>query len=301
MNKNLIKKISNPIYFELIKLNLIKNKNLSIISNNCRDKNIKVIQDLKSKIIFLERNTKDDNYFSSVKKPFSPSRTILKKKIVTTVYIDDTKRRLNLIKSKKKFLKILDFGCGWGDFFLNFKKNKKKIKLFGCEIRLECVNYVKKKYPFVELIKLDKNQNIKFDIITAFHVLEHFPNQLSTVIYLKKFLKKNGKLIIEVPHARDFLIENELIPDFKMFTFWSQHLILHTEHSLTKIFKSAGFKKIKIIYEQRYNFDNHNNWLTNKKPGGHNLMTKLNSEINKHYIDFLKKIKKTDTIIVEAS
>jgi 2-polyprenyl-3-methyl-5-hydroxy-6-metoxy-1,4-benzoquinol methylase len=304
MNKNPNKKITNPIYYELLRLNLIKKKNLSIISHTCRDRNIKVIQDLKTKIIFLEKNTKDDNYYSSLKKLFSQSKTQLKNKIIVTTYIDDVKRRLNLIKLKKKnFLKVLDFGCGWGDFFLNFKKKHylKKIKLFGCEIRSECKNYIKKEYPFVELVRLDNNQCIKFDVITAFHVLEHFPEQLSTVKYLKTFLKKNGKLIIEVPHARDFLTENELIPDFKKFTFWSQHLILHTEHSLTKIFKSAGFKNIKIIYEQRYNFDNHNNWLTNKKPGGHNLMTKLNFEINKHYIDFLKKIRKTDTIIVEAS
>lgn len=123
MNKNPNKKITNPIYYELLRLNLIKKKNLSIISHTCRDRNIKVIQDLKTKIIFLQKNAKDDNYYSSLKKPFSQSNTAIKNKIIVSTYVDDVKRRLNLIKlKKKKILKVLDFGCGWGDFFLNFKK-----------------------------------------------------------------------------------------------------------------------------------------------------------------------------------
>jgi 2-polyprenyl-3-methyl-5-hydroxy-6-metoxy-1,4-benzoquinol methylase len=302
--KFLKKKITNPIYYELLKLNLIKKNSLFIIANSCRDRNISVFQDLESKIIFLQKNVKDNNYYSSLKKPSSPSKTMVKGKLVSTTYVDDVKRRLNLIKlKKKKILKLLDFGSGWGDFFLNFKKkeNIKKIKLFSCEIRSDCLNYIKKEYPFVELVSLDENQKIKFDIITAFHVLEHFPEQLNTIKYLKKFLKKNGKLIIEVPHARDLLIENQLLPIFKKFTFWSQHLILHTEHSLTKFLKSAGFKKVKISYVQRYNFDNHNNWLINGRPGGHILKTKLNCEINHNYVNFLQKIKKTDTLIAEAT
>jgi 2-polyprenyl-3-methyl-5-hydroxy-6-metoxy-1,4-benzoquinol methylase len=302
--KSLNKKITNPIYYELLKLNLIKKKSLFIIANTCRDRNIRVFQDLESKIIFLQKNVKDNNYYSSLKAPFFPSKTMVRGKIISTAYIDDASRRLNLIKlKKKKILKLLDFGSGWGDFFLNFKKkdNIKKIKLFSCEIRSDCLNHIKKEYPFVELVRLDKDPEIKFDIITAFHVLEHLSEQLNTIKYLKKFLKKNGKLIIEVPHARDLLIENQMLPNFKKFIFWSQHLILHTEYSLTKFLKSAGFKKVKISYVQRYNFDNHNNWLINGKPGGHILKTKLNSEINQNYINFLKKIKKTDTLIAEAT
>ena len=42
-----IKRINNPVYKDLIKLKLISNKNLKIISNNTRNKKIKVIQDIK--------------------------------------------------------------------------------------------------------------------------------------------------------------------------------------------------------------------------------------------------------------
>ena len=71
-----------------------------------------------------------------------------------------------------------------------------------------------------------------------FHVLEHIPHQIQTLKIIKKNLKKNGKLIIEVPHADDFLLNFDELKEFKDFTFWSEHLILHTFFSLKKFLKS---------------------------------------------------------------
>ena len=68
-----------------------------------------------------------------------------------------------------------------------------------------------------------------------FHVLEHIPYQIDTLKILKSKLKKGGKIIIEVPHAEDFLILQEELKEFKNFTFWSEHLILHTYKSLKSI------------------------------------------------------------------
>ena len=42
-------RITNPIYFELKKLKLIRDKDLVIISKKTRDKPIRVIQDKKKK------------------------------------------------------------------------------------------------------------------------------------------------------------------------------------------------------------------------------------------------------------
>ena len=112
---------------------------------------------------------------------------------------------------------------------------------------------------------------------------------------------KNGKIIIEVPSAQDFLLQFDEFDDFKKFTFWSEHLILHTENSLKKILKTAGFKKIKILYYQRYNFTNHLGWFVKKKPGGHMFFSNLfDKKMNEVYINYLKKIKKTDTLIAIA-
>ena len=171
----------------------------------------------------------------------------------------------------------------------------------GVELREECLKKISK---LKNKIRVKKNINEfekKFDVITMFHVLEHIPHQIQTLKIIKKKLKKNGKLIVEVPHADDFLLNFDELKEFKDFTFWSEHLILHTFFSLKKILRKAGFKNIKIRYFQRYGFDNHLGWFLKKKPGGHKFFRKYNSEIlDASYVKNLMRLKKTDTLIAEA-
>ena len=134
-----------------------------------------------------------------------------------------------------------------------------------------------------------------------FHVLEHIPYQVKTLKILKSKLKKGGKIIIEVPHAEDFLLLQDELKEFKNFSFWSEHLVLHTYQSLKKILQVAGFKKINVRFYQRYNFSNHLGWFINRKPNGHFLYDKLVSKsLNKLYSENLIKLKQTDTLIAIA-
>ena len=59
--------MKNPIFDELIKLKLISKLNLITLSNKTRDKKIKVIKDLKTKIIFLEKYITSNEYYSYIK------------------------------------------------------------------------------------------------------------------------------------------------------------------------------------------------------------------------------------------
>ena len=241
----------NPIYNELLHLKLIKKKNIINISKKTRDKKISVLKDRESKIIFLEKFITNQNYYSSIKYDSKKVKTLNGN--VKTIDIDDDKRRLGQFQKLCVNKKILDFGCGWGGFL---KKLKNARSLNGIELRKECVEHFEKNK------KINVNSQLnnflgKFDVITMFHVLEHMPNQTKTLKLLRNKLNKNGKIIIEVPHAEDFLLEFDELKEFKEFTFWSEHLILHTYYSLKTILKKAGFRKIKINYFQRYGFDNH--------------------------------------------
>lgn len=134
-----------------------------------------------------------------------------------------------------------------------------------------------------------------------FHVLEHLPYQVKTLKSLKSRLNRKGKIIIEVPHAEDFLILQKELKEFKDFTFWSEHLILHTYKSLKTVLLKSGFKKINIKYYQRYNFSNHLGWFLKKKPGGHEFYKKIISkELNLSYCENLKNLGQTDTLIAIA-
>ena len=301
--------MKNPIFDELIKLKLISKKNLITLSNRTRDKKIKVIKDLKTKIIFLEKYITDSDYYSVLKYKDEDRKYVnkLKRKIrniktltgnIKTPMIEDDHRRASQFDKLLKNKDILDFGCGWGGFLRNVKNYK---SLSGVELRNECINYIQKNIKKIDISDNLNSFDKKFDIITMFHVLEHIPYQTETLKVLKSKLKNKGKIIIEVPHAEDFLILQEELKEFKNFTFWSEHLILHTYKSLKSILLKSGFKNINIQYYQRYNFSNHLGWFLKRKPGGHNFYKEIVSDkLNSSYCENLKKLGQTDTLIAVA-
>jgi len=301
--------MKNPIFDELIKLKLISKLNLMTLSNKTRDKKIKVIKDLKTKIIFLEKYITINDYYSSLKYKDDDRKVSKKSKRkianvktfsgnIKTPIIEDDYRRVNQFSKKLKNKDILDFGCGWGGFLRNIKNYK---SLSGVELRKECTSFIKNNIQKIDISDNINSFDKKFDIITMFHVLEHIPYQTETLKVLKSKLKNKGKIIIEVPHAEDFLILQEELKEFKNFTFWSEHLILHTYKSLKSILLKSGFKNINIQYYQRYNFSNHLGWFLKRKPGGHNFYKEIVSDkLNSSYCENLIKLGQTDTLIAIA-
>ena len=301
--------MKNPIFDELIRLKLISKSNLITLSNKTRDKKIKVIKDLKTKIIFLEKYITSNEYYSLLKYQDNVRKVSdkSKRKItnvktfsgnIKTPIIEDDYRRAGQFKKNLKNKDILDFGCGWGGFLRNVKNYK---SLSGVELRKECINYIKNNIKKINISDNINSFDRKFDIITMFHVLEHIPYQIDTLKVLKSKLKNKGKIIIEVPHAEDFLILQEELKEFKNFTFWSEHLILHTYKSLKSILLKSGFKNINIQYYQRYNFSNHLGWFLKRKPGGHNFYKEtVSKKLNYFYCENLKNLRQTDTLIAIA-
>ena len=286
------KPLKNPIIKELVDLKLINLKNCSVISKTTRDKKIKVLQDKKSGIIFLEKFVRDKKYYQL-------DRIMSQKDIAryTNLLKNDDKRRFNQFKNVLKSKRILDFGCEFGGFLKNITNSK---KLHGLEINKNCIKFLKKKG--INVIDNLENNKLKFDVITMFHVLEHLPNQINILKKLRQNLDNNGKIIIEVPSSSDLLISFKNLKSFKKFTFWSEHIILHTRDSLKKVLKASGFKNIRVINFQRYDLNNHLGWFLNNSPGGHLIFKDIyDEELNAAYSDFLVRKNKTDTLIAIAN
>ena len=300
--------MKNPIINELKRLKLINNSNLITISNKTRDKKIKVFKDKKTKIIFLEKYLATEEYYTSLRYKDYDKKNIQSLKNKTTKLVSSGNTKLPIIEDDyrrvfqfNKILKnkdILDFGCEWGGF-LKCVKNYKSLN--AVEIRPECINYIQTNIKKINVFENINSFKKKFDVITLFHVLEHLPYQIKTLKVLKSKLRNKGKIIIEVPHAEDFLILQDELKEFKKFTFWSEHLILHTYRSLKAILTKSGFKNIDIQYYQRYNFSNHLGWFLKRKPGGHNFYKEITSDkLNSSYCENLKKLRQTDTLIAIA-
>jgi len=309
--------IDNPVFKDLKKFKLVKEKELFIINKETRDKKINVLRDKKSKIIFLEKFVRNESYYINqkgftrekhrsltylkngkvlklVKPNFKNKKISLKNNIV-----GDDIRRFEKFKKYLNNKKLCDFGCGYGGFLSLSKKVTKKLN--GVELNSSFHDYFKSKKKYIKIVEKIGDFKEKFDVITMFHVLEHLPNQIDVLKVCRNFLKKKGKIIIEVPHAKDFLIDQVDIKEFKNFIFWSEHLVLHTKKSLHTFLKKSGFRNIKIEFCQRYGFTNHLNWILNKKPGGHETLKNLyNEELDLKYKNFLENMEYSDTIIAIA-
>jgi hypothetical protein len=141
----------------------------------------------------------------------------------------------------------------------------------------------------------------RFEVATLFHVFEHLLDPVGFLGQLRSHLAEGAVLLVEVPHARDVLLETYDCAAFRRFTLWSEHLILHTRESLAAFIEAAGFREVAVRGQQRYPLANHLYWLRHGRPGGHKAWADLDDpELHRGYEAMLDRIDQTDTLVATA-
>ena len=268
--------MTTKIFQTLEKLGLAWEQTRVLFSNRTRDnENLKVWRDSSSGVIYI-----DDYYIGDeiyIDGAYRKSESV---KLETGV--SDFERNIDAqrrFKSNLKFVagkRVADFGCGSGDFLKLVQPYCKEI--VGVELQQNYIDeLISLGIPSANSIDAIKDSSL--DIIVSFHVLEHLPNPLDTLSELIEKVASGGQILIEVPHAKDFLLSSVDCEAFKEFTLWSQHLVLHTRESLRRTLEYVGLEDIQIEGVQRYPLSNHLNWLANGKTGGHkSLISVLDSD-----------------------
>ena len=131
----------------------------------------------------------------------------------------------------------LDAGSSSGEFVYLLKK--RGFDAQGVEANIPYAEYSKKEHGIsVSISPFSEYQtDEKFDLITMFHVLEHLENPVRDLYCLARFLKPDGKLVIEVP--------NILYPDMSFTHKWHPgHLFSFTDQTLSMLLEKSGFKVI---------------------------------------------------------
>lgn len=155
------------------------------------------------------------------------------------------KKKLSLINSfSSKDKKLLDVGCGTGDFLQKAFQNNWNIS--GIEPNEQARDIANKKtknsvFEIEQLLKFDAQI---FDVITLWHVLEHLPNLEDHIAIFKKLLKPSGTLIIAVPNYKSY--------DAQYYKqFWAaydvpRHLWHFNQTSISKLVSKHSFKVEKV-------------------------------------------------------
>lgn len=282
---------TSSIRATLVRIGAIDPERVVQFAERTRDREVPVWHDPVTGVIFIDDYYVGDDEYASGS---------YRQEAGAPDYEDwsDTTRRVDEFRSLYFGRSVLDFGCGAGTFLRLVQPEARSVQ--GVELQ-ESYRSALQRDGIACFAGLEECSST--DIIFMFHVLEHLPDPLAVLRQLRALLEEaDGRLVIEVPHARDFLISSACNQPFTDFTLWSQHLVLHTRDSLRRLLAHAGFTEINIWGVQRYGIANHMKWLIDGRPGGHRDPLELleSQQLSKEYAAALARMDATDTLVATA-
>lgn len=147
---------------------------------------------------------------------------------------------------------ILDYGCADG---LNSSIYREKIgaTVYGTDLDTGAIEHGQAHYPNVNFIPLDDLEKIdvKFDVITASHVLEHVADVEKTVALFYKLLIPGGKMILTVPQERfrgDTILYEIFLTLIFHFKWINPHVRRVTKRTLNAMLEPYRMEVIKYKY-----------------------------------------------------
>lgn len=126
-------------------------------------------------------------------------------KVYTSVRNHTIEQKVELVNSLVQPKgKLLDIGCGTGNFLSAMKLNG--WKTYGTEPDISAREVASKRVGATVFENVDEKRlsSEQYDVITLWHVLEHVHKLNELLEWLEKHLKPNGWLIIAVPNPQSY-------------------------------------------------------------------------------------------------
>jgi SAM-dependent methyltransferase len=143
--------------------------------------------------------------------------------------------------------RLLDIGCGSGDFLLACRKRGWTVvgvEQGGAPImqQAEALGIIVK--PPERMHELEAGS---FEVVTIWHVLEHLPEPRATLEAVRRLLAPSGRLVVEVPNFGSWQARIGG-PDWFHIDV-PRHLLHFDRHALEALLERAGY-----VVERRYTF-----------------------------------------------
>ena len=221
----------------------------------------------------LSKYYKSDQYISHTDKGNSLLNIVYK--LVRKYTLSKKNALITSVNSRTGVL--LDYGCGTGDFVKT--ASNKGWQAFGFEPNNDAKSIAVKKNKDFILNKISDTKS-DFDIITAWHVVEHISDLRKTVKTLIGKLKKDGHLIVAVPNHKSY--DAQYYKEHWAAYDLPRHLYHFDQDSMTYLVESL---KAKVVDIKPMIFDSYYVSLLSEK------YLKKNSFLNAFKIGFLSNRK----------
>ena len=191
---------------------------------------------------------KSEEYYSHQenKKGFIPRLYESVKKV-------NLKHKYNLATQGLNVGKMLDIGCGVGDFLHTAEAHGWKCTGVEPSEDAKAIAKTKTKANIINSEDMEKIPDATFDLITMWHVLEHVDDLKWQIEQLHRLTKTKGRIVIAVPNYKSYDAQyyKELWAAYDV----PRHLSHFNKNVLTKIFKSKNLELVrtdKLIWDAYY-------------------------------------------------
>lgn len=157
-------------------------------------------------------------------------------------------QRIAMIRGYKSGGKLLDIGSGRGHFLYHAKRAG--FDVMGMEISSLASGFCESEYDIkvhVHNVEEEMNPGDRYDIITMWHVLEHFMDPEQVLRNVRTHLSENGVLFVEVPNVQSlkFLLSSGS-GKWVGGNHPRHHRYFFTRRTLAMLIEKAGFGSVQV-------------------------------------------------------
>ena len=156
-------------------------------------------------------------------------------------------QRVAALSKWKSTGEMLDIGCGRGYFLSTATRHGFQAR--GIDVSENAAHYAREQFGLqvtTRNIQNLINHNTRFDVITLWHVLEHFENPFLQLTKIKSLLSRSGVCIIEVPniHSLKFMLAKNKWTGGNHPRY---HRSFFSSKTLRRALAEAGFSQVKRL------------------------------------------------------
>ncbi|MHA1733725.1 MAG: class I SAM-dependent methyltransferase, partial [Promethearchaeota archaeon] len=210
-------------------------------------------------LVFLEQSQDKEEIESFYRNEYRKIKTL---PVRTPEKFNSDKVIRNDVKNRTEFIlknfdinkkKILEIGSATGNLLKNLLEKGAK-EVVGIELGLEYAEFARNTGISTYTKPLEELKIIEeFDLILAFHTIEHFVDPLMQIGAIYEAIKPNGVFMGEVPNQNDWRItifDDEVV---KRFHYDPNHYYYFSQETLGNYLRKLNFRNIKFNTVERYN------------------------------------------------